>query len=51
MSNELNPTAPQNTVPAAAEAASAEINFESDEPLACPMRQPGDTSEICEACQ
>jgi hypothetical protein len=38
-----------NTQPVADEQP-APIDFDSDTPL-CPMRKPGDDSDICESCQ
>lgn len=44
------PTAPQGVQANAAPQDSA-IDFDSDAPLQCPLRQPGDDGAVCEACQ
>ena len=41
---------PQQAQTQAPATSSTSIDFDSDEPLACPMRTPGEYS-ICEACQ
>lgn len=27
------------------------LDLDDDTPMACPMRQPGDDGDVCEACQ